>query len=419
MPVVEGFLGIGEVARASGLPVSALRFYDGAGVLCPAAVDPRTGYRRYGRDQVGTARLVARLRRVGMPLADVRALLSGADPGPVLDAHLRRLEHGLADARRELSTVRALLDRTEPTMHLTLDARALAAGLDAVRFAAGTDPARPELGCVLIDPDGDAVQLVATDRYRLAVATVPVTAGEPEPVLLPVELVDRVRAVLGGGGLGRPELAVDGDRVTVTAGGRTVQGSRHGGDYPDWRRIVRDLGGQPVTLDGASFRAELAAAPVEHRVHDDGSPYETVVLTLAADGRSRWPAPTTACGWRSTATSCSTRSATATSWCWSWTPRSRRSRCGPRRGGLLAAHAGPAAGSGAVEVALRPGCSWTGSVRGPRSRLMLFASGCTFTRSACRVKSSSVSLKARSSLIVSLTTSRLGTPMLCTGADCW
>ena len=31
--------GIGEMARASGLSVSALRFYDGAGVLVPAEVD--------------------------------------------------------------------------------------------------------------------------------------------------------------------------------------------------------------------------------------------------------------------------------------------------------------------------------------------------------------------------------------------
>jgi hypothetical protein len=42
--VEDSRLSIGEVARASGLPVSALRFYDGAGVLVPASVDPRTGY---------------------------------------------------------------------------------------------------------------------------------------------------------------------------------------------------------------------------------------------------------------------------------------------------------------------------------------------------------------------------------------
>lgn len=42
-------LGIGRLASLSGLPVSALRFYDGAEVLRPAMVDPATGYRFYSR----------------------------------------------------------------------------------------------------------------------------------------------------------------------------------------------------------------------------------------------------------------------------------------------------------------------------------------------------------------------------------
>lgn len=33
---MEGLFGIGQLARVSGLTVSALRFYDGAGVLEPA-----------------------------------------------------------------------------------------------------------------------------------------------------------------------------------------------------------------------------------------------------------------------------------------------------------------------------------------------------------------------------------------------
>src|SRR4051794_41580563 len=63
--------GIGEVARASGLAVSALRFYDRAGVLVPAEVDPVTGYRRYSGEQVRAARLIAGLRRVGLPVAEI------------------------------------------------------------------------------------------------------------------------------------------------------------------------------------------------------------------------------------------------------------------------------------------------------------------------------------------------------------
>ena len=63
---------IGEMARDSGLTVSALRFYDGAGVLVPVWVDPTSGYRWYGQEQRGEARLLSILRRVGMPLADIR-----------------------------------------------------------------------------------------------------------------------------------------------------------------------------------------------------------------------------------------------------------------------------------------------------------------------------------------------------------
>src|SRR5665811_878133 len=61
---------IGEFSRASGLTVSALRFYDSVGALVPVQVDPRTNYRWYAQSQVGDGRLVARLRRVGLPCRD-------------------------------------------------------------------------------------------------------------------------------------------------------------------------------------------------------------------------------------------------------------------------------------------------------------------------------------------------------------
>ena len=278
---MESLLGIGELARSSGLPVSALRFYDGAGVLRPAAVDPRTGYRRYRPEQVPSARLVARLRRVGMPLADVRALLAGADADPILDAHLRRLEDGLDDARRELSAVRSALDPGEP-MPLTLPAPAFAAALDAVRYAVGDDPGRPVLGCVLVERDGDTVHLVATDRYRLAVRDLPAPAGGPFAAAVPVELLDKVRPELGAGEV---TIAVSGAEVTVTAGSAHAAGTLPDADFPDWRPIGRAARPRRVEVDVPSLRTALTAAPAERRVREqDGRPYEMVVLTLGADG---------------------------------------------------------------------------------------------------------------------------------------
>ncbi|MFF3455431.1 MerR family transcriptional regulator [Streptomyces sp. NPDC002730] len=67
-----GLLTIGAFARASRLSAKALRRYDELGLLPPARVDSFTGYRYYDETQLERARLVAWLRRIGMPLARVR-----------------------------------------------------------------------------------------------------------------------------------------------------------------------------------------------------------------------------------------------------------------------------------------------------------------------------------------------------------
>jgi serine/threonine protein phosphatase PrpC len=64
----------GEFARASGLSRKALRLYDELGLLPPAQVDPVSLYRFYDPAQLEQARLVAWLRRLGMPLASIRAV---------------------------------------------------------------------------------------------------------------------------------------------------------------------------------------------------------------------------------------------------------------------------------------------------------------------------------------------------------
>jgi DNA polymerase-3 subunit beta len=267
---VESYLrSIGEMARATGLSVSALRFYDGAGVLVPAEVDRVTGYRRYAPEQVVPGRLLASLRRVGMPLADINKVLANrSDPGSVralLDAHLRRLEDGLADARRELSRVHALLDREENPMittRLTVRAADLAAAIDAVRFAVGTDPELPMLGGILFETDADGLWLVATDRYRLALAaaTVEELSGPAARVLVPAGLVDRARALLTSGG--DVTLTLAADRIAVDTAGQQVNGRPLDHDFPDYRRLIHDRVGEGarrrVTVDVAALGAESA-----------------------------------------------------------------------------------------------------------------------------------------------------------------
>jgi serine/threonine protein phosphatase PrpC len=72
--VVGQLLTIGVFARAARLSPKALRLYDELGLLRPAAVDGESGYRFYAPAQLERARLIAWLRRLGMPLARIRHL---------------------------------------------------------------------------------------------------------------------------------------------------------------------------------------------------------------------------------------------------------------------------------------------------------------------------------------------------------
>ncbi|MFD4207541.1 MerR family transcriptional regulator [Micromonospora tulbaghiae] len=309
MTAVESELrSIGELARASGLTVSALRFYDRSGVLAPARVDPVTGYRWYTEEQVGPARLVAGLRRVGMPLAGIAEALRHrhrpAEVHRLLDAHLRRLEDGLADARRELSRIRSLIDPEETivTTRLVLSRTDLAAAVDAVRFAVGADPGLPVLSGVLVEVEPDGVRLVATDRHRLAVARVGGTVdGPPVSALLPVASVDELRALLDLDGADGAEVVVATDRVTVTVAGRPVTAVPLPYDFPDYRRLLRaQLGDVPtyrIPFDAAALRAALTAdgVPVCHRAHE-GVEHEVVALGLDGRGELRLVDPNAVVG---------------------------------------------------------------------------------------------------------------------------
>ncbi|MBM9508479.1 MerR family transcriptional regulator [Actinacidiphila acididurans] len=124
-------LGIGAFARASRLSPKALRLYDDLGLLRPARVDPVTGYRRYAPDQLEQARLVAWLRRLGMPLARIRRICALA---PEQAAHDVRAYWAAVEAdttaRRDLAAF--LVD------HLSGKDHAMPTPL-TIRYAAGSD----------------------------------------------------------------------------------------------------------------------------------------------------------------------------------------------------------------------------------------------------------------------------------------
>jgi DNA-binding transcriptional MerR regulator len=106
-------LSIGDFSRMTYLSIKALRHYHELGLLEPADVDPRTGYRFYDTAQVPTAQVIRRFRDLGMPVEQVKAVLDApdlAERNALIVSHLERMESQLEHVQSTVSSLRMLLE---------------------------------------------------------------------------------------------------------------------------------------------------------------------------------------------------------------------------------------------------------------------------------------------------------------------
>lgn len=99
---------IGEFSRRSQLSLKALRLYERMGLLRPAAVDERNGYRRYHESQLYTARLIVMLRLLDMPLSEVGRVVaaSRSEAATVIDEYWASAERRFAAQREVMASLR-------------------------------------------------------------------------------------------------------------------------------------------------------------------------------------------------------------------------------------------------------------------------------------------------------------------------
>ena len=130
-------LSIGEFAHATRLSPKALRLYDDLGLLPPAFVDQSSGYRFYDPAQLERARLVAWLRRLGMPLARIRVVCDSApaEAAGEIAAYWSQVEADTASRRDLAAFLIASLSGRETAMTGAQEAL-------AIRYAARTDIGR-------------------------------------------------------------------------------------------------------------------------------------------------------------------------------------------------------------------------------------------------------------------------------------
>jgi PPM family protein phosphatase len=234
-------LTIGEFARASRLSPKALRLYDELGLLTPARVDPVSGYRLYEPGQLEQARLVAWLRRLGMPLARIRVVceLTPAAAAAEVAAFWAQAEADLASRRdlaafltsylaaRELSPAPQAAEGLLPAEWPAKGTAMTAPGATlAIRYAAASDIGRSRpvnqdsayaSGRLLAVADGtggagDRASAAAIEALKSLETWPP--SPEPGPVATPRQVVTPPPSAAGGA---PPPVAGPGDLLSALA----------------------------------------------------------------------------------------------------------------------------------------------------------------------------------------------------------
>ncbi len=106
-------LTIGAFSRLTHLSIKTLRYYHEVGLLEPAVVDPDSGYRYYRPGQAQSAQLVRRFRDLGLPVADVKAVLAAPDltsRNAILAGHLDRMRDQLRQTEAAVESLRRMLE---------------------------------------------------------------------------------------------------------------------------------------------------------------------------------------------------------------------------------------------------------------------------------------------------------------------
>jgi DNA-binding transcriptional MerR regulator len=122
-------LSIGAFSRLTHLSIKTLRYYHEVGLLEPAVVDPDSGYRYYRPGQAHSAHLVRRFRDLGLPVADVKAVLAAPDltaRNTILAGHLDRMRDQLRQTEAAVDSLRRMLEGAPAP--LVIDERVLKGG---------------------------------------------------------------------------------------------------------------------------------------------------------------------------------------------------------------------------------------------------------------------------------------------------
>ena len=124
---------INEVEALSGIPKKNIRFYEEQGLLCPRR-NPENGYRDYGEEDVELLRRIRLLRKLDVPIDEIRLMFSGSHTlGDGMRRHLICLERQQRNLQQSMELCQELSRQDIPVSEL--DCQALLERMEALEHS--------------------------------------------------------------------------------------------------------------------------------------------------------------------------------------------------------------------------------------------------------------------------------------------
>lgn len=124
---------INEVEALSGIPKKNIRFYEEQGLLCPRR-NPENGYRDYGDEDVELLRRIRLLRKLDVPIDEIRLMFSGSHTlGDGMRRHLICLERQQRNLQQSMELCQELSRQDIPVSEL--DCQALLERMEALEHS--------------------------------------------------------------------------------------------------------------------------------------------------------------------------------------------------------------------------------------------------------------------------------------------
>lgn len=145
-----------------------------------------------------------------------------------------------------------------------LPASAVVASAERVGRAASRDDTRPVLTGVLVRVESDALTMVATDSYRLAVRRTPIADGPVEPLqaLVPARALAEVQRVVALAGVDTVELVLTETQGIIRAGDVRLTTRLIDGQFPDYRQLIPEQFEHNLVLDRAELQSVVTRIAV-------------------------------------------------------------------------------------------------------------------------------------------------------------